>query len=107
MYKSYWKKCLSFPLLAILTHQKSLYVYIHLPLSVSMMIKAMRRKWFTFKLTSKMYEAFSISHEQSQACLNYAMARKSMKIVNKQVKFLTSQYIGTFASAYTKDYALI
>mgnify|MGYP004494892827 CR=1 FL=1 len=33
----------------------------------------------------KKYEAFSISHEQSQACLNYAMARKSMKIVNKQV----------------------
>lgn len=31
------------------------------------MIKVMRRKWFTFKLTSKMYEAFSISHEQSQA----------------------------------------
>ena len=36
----------------------------------------------------KKYEAFSISHEQSQACLNYAMARKSMKIVNKQVKIL-------------------
>ena len=53
-----------------------------------------------------MYEAFSISHEQSQACLNYAMARKSMKIVNKQVKILTSQYIGTCKSAYTKGYAL-
>ena len=54
----------------------------------------------------KMYEAFSISHEQSQACLNFAMARKSMKIVNKQVKFLTTQYIGTCKSAYTKGYAL-
>ena len=41
-----------------------------------------------------------------QACLNFAMARKSMKIVNKQVKFLTSQYIGTCKSAYTKGYAL-
>ena len=33
-------------------------------------------------------------------------ARKSMKIVNKQVKFLTTQYIGTCKSAYTKGYAL-
>ena len=39
-------------------------------------------------LRVKCMEAFSISHEQSQACLNYAMARKSMKIVNKQVKIL-------------------
>lgn len=43
--KPYWKKCLSLSFLAILTHQKSLYVYIHLPLSVSMTSKAMRRKW--------------------------------------------------------------
>lgn len=28
-------------------------------------------------------------------------------IVNKQVKFLTSQYIGTCKSVYTKGYALI
>ena len=42
-----------------------------------------------------MYEAFLICHEQNQACLNFAMARKSMKIVNKQVKILTPQYIGT------------
>ena len=28
------------------------------------------------------------------------------EIVNKQVKFLTSQYIGTCKSAYTKGYAL-
>ena len=60
------EKCLSLPSLAILTHQKSLYVYIHLLLRVSMMNKVMRRKWFTFKLTSKMYETFSISHEQSK-----------------------------------------
>ena len=30
----------------------------------------------------------------------------NMPIVNKQVKFLTTQCIGTFASAYTKGYAL-
>ena len=30
-----------------------------------------------------------------------------MPIVNKQVKFLTTQYIGTHKSAYTKGYALI
>ena len=30
----------------------------------------------------------------------------NMPIVNKQVKFLTSQYIGTCKSAYTKGYAL-
>ena len=29
-----------------------------------------------------------------------------MPIVNKQVRFLTSQYIGTFTSTYTKGYAL-
>ena len=28
------------------------------------------------------------------------------EILNKQVKFLTSQYIGTCKSAYTKGYAL-
>ena len=28
------------------------------------------------------------------------------EIVNKQVKFLTTQYIGTCKSAYTKGYAL-
>ena len=28
------------------------------------------------------------------------------KIFNKHVKFLTSQYIGTCKSAYTKGYAL-
>ena len=31
---------------------------------------------------------------------------KKYVIVNKQVKFLTSQYIGTCKSAYTKGYAL-
>ena len=30
----------------------------------------------------------------------------NMPIVNKQVKFLTSQYIGTCKSTYTKRYAL-
>ena len=29
------------------------------------------------------------------------------EIVNKQVKFLTTQYIGTRKSAYTNGYALI
>ena len=28
------------------------------------------------------------------------------EIVNKQVKFLTSQYVGNCKSAYTKGYAL-
>lgn len=28
------------------------------------------------------------------------------EIVNKQVKILTSQYIGTYKSAYTNGYAL-
>ena len=31
---------------------------------------------------------------------------KKNEIVNKQVKFLTTQYIGTCKSAYTKGYAL-
>ena len=31
---------------------------------------------------------------------------KKYVILNKQVKFLTSQYIGTCKSAYTKGYAL-
>ena len=33
-------------------------------------------------------------------------AKKMYEIVNKQVKFLTSQYIGTCKSAYAKGYAL-
>ena len=33
-------------------------------------------------------------------------AKKMYYILNKQVKFLTSQYIGTCKSAYTKGYAL-
>lgn len=32
--------------------------------------------------------------------------QKTYLIVNKQVKFLTSQYIGTCKSAYMKGYAL-
>ena len=31
---------------------------------------------------------------------------KKYVILNKQVKFLTSQYIGTCKSAYTKGYAI-
>lgn len=34
------------------------------------------------------------------------LVRKMYEIVNKQVKFLTSQYVGTCKSAYTKGYAL-
>lgn len=33
-------------------------------------------------------------------------AKKINEIVNKQVKFLTTQYIGTCKSVYTKGYAL-
>lgn len=68
---------------AILLHPKLLCVFMALPLGVSMMSRILRRKWKSFKLASTMYE-----------------------IVNKQVKFLTSQYIGTCKSAYTKGYAL-
>ena len=76
----------------------------------------------------KKYETFSISENNksllsdcrtknfranesiAQTCLSYAeCSRKSLVckmyvIVNKQVKFLTSQYIGTCKSAYTKGY---
>ena len=38
--------------------------------------------------------------------LELCHAEKMYEIVNKQVKFLTSQYIGTCKSAYTKGYAL-
>ena len=57
-------------------------------------------------------EEFSCKRAQSQTCLNYAeCSRKSLvckmyEIVNKQVKFLTSQCIGTCKSAYTNGYAL-
>ena len=78
----------------------------------------------------KKYETFLISHEQSKlafklsseefsrqrvlshTCLSYAeCSRKShvckmYEIVNKQVKILTSQYIGTCKSAYILGYAL-
>ena len=62
-----------------------------------------------YKLLS---EELSCQREQSQTCLSCAeCSRKSYvcimsKIVNKQVKILTSQYIGICKSAYTKGYAL-
>ena len=68
---------------AILPHPKLLCVFMALPLGASLMSRILRRKWKSFKLASTMYE-----------------------IVNKQVKFLTSQYIGTCKSAYTKGDAL-
>ena len=57
-------------------------------------------------------DKFSYQREQRQTCLSYAeCSRKSLvckmyEIVNKQVKILTSQYIGTCKSVYTKGYAL-
>ena len=48
---------------------------------------------------------FSIS-EINESLLSDCRAKKMYEIVNKQVKFLTSQYIGTCKSAYTKGYAL-
>ena len=54
----------------------------------------------------------SCQREQSQTCLSYAeRSRKSLvckmyEIVNKQMKFLISQYIGTCKSVYTKGYVL-
>ena len=38
--------------------------------------------------------------------LELCHGEKKYVILNKQVKFLTSQYIGTCKSAYTKGYAL-
>ena len=38
--------------------------------------------------------------------LELCHGEKKYVIFNKQVKILTSQYIGTFASAFTKGYAL-
>ena len=52
-------------------------------LSVPMISKAMRWKIFAFKLKNTMFE-----------------------IVKIQAKLLTTQYIGTCKSAYTKGYAL-
>ena len=48
---------------------------------------------------------FSIS-ENNESLLSDCRAKKMYVIVNKQVKFLTTQYIETFTSAYTKGYAL-
>ena len=53
----------------------------------------------------KKYKAFSISENNESLLLN-CRAKKMYEILNKQVKFLTSQYIGTCKSAYTKGYAL-
>ena len=50
-------------------------------------------------------EGFSISENNESLLLN-CRAKKKYEIVNKQVKFLTSQYICTCKSAYTKGYAL-
>ena len=38
--------------------------------------------------------------------LELCHGEKKYEILNNQVKFLTSQYIGTCKSAYTKGYAL-
>lgn len=48
---------------------------------------------------------FSISENNESLFLN-CRAKKMYEIINKQVNFLTSQYVGTCNSAYTKGYAL-
>lgn len=48
---------------------------------------------------------FSLS-ENNKSLLKNCRAKKMYEIVNKQVKFLTSQYVGTCKSAYTRGYAL-
>ena len=48
---------------------------------------------------------FSISENNESLLLN-CRAKKMYEMVNKQVKILTSQYVGTCKSAYTKGYAL-
>ncbi len=50
-------------------------------------------------------EGFSISENNEGLLLN-CRAKKMYEIVNKQVKLLTTQHIGTCKSAYTKGYAL-
>ena len=45
-------------------------------------------------------------NEDGNSFLSNHSAKKMYEIVNKQVKFLTSQYIGTCKSAYTKGYAI-
>lgn len=53
----------------------------------------------------KKYETFSISENNESLLLN-CRAKKMYEIVNKQVKFLISQYVGTCKSAYIKGNAL-
>ena len=48
---------------------------------------------------------FSIS-EHNESLLSNCREKKMYEIVNKQVRILTTQYIGTCKSAYTKGYAL-
>lgn len=48
---------------------------------------------------------YSISENNERLLLN-CRAKKVYKMLNKHVNFLTSQYIGTCKSAYTKGYAL-
>ena len=62
-----------------------------------------------FKLSN---EEFSCQREQSQTCLSYAECSRKSHVckmyekLNRQVDFITSQFIGTCKSAYTKGYAL-
>ena len=55
---------------------------------------------------------FRANECRSQTCLSYAEcsrkshACKKYEILNKQMKILTTQHIGTCKSAYTKGYAL-
>lgn len=48
---------------------------------------------------------FSIS-ENNESLLSNCSTKKMYEILNKQVKILTSQYIGTCKSAYTNGYSL-
>ena len=52
-----------------------------------------------------MFSTILISGNDENLLLN-CRAKKMYEILNKQVKFLTSQYIGTCKSAYTQSYAL-
>ncbi len=55
--------------LSILTHPKLLCAFMDLSLCVSTMNKAMRRKWFAFKLMKTMYEILNIQMEITK-CIN-------------------------------------
>ncbi len=50
-------------------------------------------------------DGFSINEDNESLLFNYR-AKNMYEILDKQINILTTQYIGNFANAYTKGYAL-